>query len=207
MNVKPHHPLQELLARLLFSIETVPVRVQRSMVNRACREATKWHEEQIGKLERKRTMMEPTGSCFVFVVQTDCYAGNFKEKMSAFMTGQYGDGEYGEEQAKQFRNDNPDNDSFEKNVVQMNDGRGSSVTQIFWGETHTDFGIFFDTQPHPDQIKLMMDRAKTFAKLNPYPEEAREGIIITGFQLREFVVKTTDQELAVWDVDTETVGV
>ena len=50
MNVKPNHPLQELLAKLLFGIETVPPKEQRRMVNRACREAVKWHEKQM-KLE------------------------------------------------------------------------------------------------------------------------------------------------------------
>lgn len=46
MHVKPHHPLQELLAKLLFGIEGVSVVEQRRMVNRACREAVKWHEAQ-----------------------------------------------------------------------------------------------------------------------------------------------------------------
>jgi len=44
MRVKPHHPLQELLAKLLFSIETVPPKEQKRMVNRACREAVEWHK-------------------------------------------------------------------------------------------------------------------------------------------------------------------
>lgn len=46
MHVKPNHPLQELLAQLLSGIEVVPVDEQRRMVNRACREAVKWHEKQ-----------------------------------------------------------------------------------------------------------------------------------------------------------------
>lgn len=51
MNVKPHHPLQELLAQLLFSIETVPQTEQRRMVNFACKEAAKWHEDQLNTSE------------------------------------------------------------------------------------------------------------------------------------------------------------
>ncbi len=47
MHVKPNHPLLELLARLLFSIEIVPAKEQRRMVNRACREAVKWHNIRI----------------------------------------------------------------------------------------------------------------------------------------------------------------
>lgn len=47
IKVKPHHPLQELLAQLLHGIETVDVKQQRRMVSRACREAAKWHDEQV----------------------------------------------------------------------------------------------------------------------------------------------------------------
>ncbi len=52
MRVEPNHPMMELLARLLFSIETVPAKEQRRMANRACRDATKWHKEQVDRLER-----------------------------------------------------------------------------------------------------------------------------------------------------------
>lgn len=47
IKVKPHHPLQELLAQLLHGIETVNAKEQRRMVSRACREAVKWHDEQV----------------------------------------------------------------------------------------------------------------------------------------------------------------
>ncbi len=53
MNVKPHHPLQELLAKLLFGIEVVPAKEQRKMVNRACKEAVKWHESQTRALRQQ----------------------------------------------------------------------------------------------------------------------------------------------------------
>ncbi len=49
MHVKPHHPLQELLAQLLFGIETVPAKEQRRMVNRACKEVVIWHDDQSSK--------------------------------------------------------------------------------------------------------------------------------------------------------------
>ncbi len=52
MKVKPNHPLQELLGKLLFGIEVVPVAEQRRMVNRACKEAVKWHESQMGTIRR-----------------------------------------------------------------------------------------------------------------------------------------------------------
>lgn len=50
MNVKSSHPLTELLAQLLFSIETVPVVEQRRMVNHACSVAVKWHDDNVYKI-------------------------------------------------------------------------------------------------------------------------------------------------------------
>lgn len=47
MRVKPNHPLAELLAQLLFGIETIPAKCQKRAINRACREATKWHKAEV----------------------------------------------------------------------------------------------------------------------------------------------------------------
>ncbi len=47
ITVKPHHPLQELIAKCLHGIEGVPRDEQRRMVNRVAREAVKWHEAQM----------------------------------------------------------------------------------------------------------------------------------------------------------------
>ncbi len=68
MNVKPHHPLMEFLAKLLFGIGTVPFVEQRRMVNRACKEAVKWHEEQVGRFEwwvydMEKHLMDTNGMC------------------------------------------------------------------------------------------------------------------------------------------------
>jgi len=68
MNVKPHHPLTELLAKLLFGIETVPAKERKRMVNRACKEATKWHKEQVDRFEwwvydMEKHLMETNGQC------------------------------------------------------------------------------------------------------------------------------------------------
>jgi len=39
--------IKELLAKLLFGIETVSPKEQKRMVNLACKEAVEWHEKQI----------------------------------------------------------------------------------------------------------------------------------------------------------------
>ena len=68
MNVKPHHPLMELLAKLLFGIETVPAEERKRMANRACREATQWHKEQMNRFEwwvydMERQLQTTNGMC------------------------------------------------------------------------------------------------------------------------------------------------
>jgi hypothetical protein len=50
MRVPPNHPLAELLGKLLFGIENVPVKEQTRMVRRASREATKWHENEVSRM-------------------------------------------------------------------------------------------------------------------------------------------------------------
>ena len=51
MKVKAHHPLQELIAQFLSGLEIVGSKEQRRMVNRACREAVKWHEEKVKSMD------------------------------------------------------------------------------------------------------------------------------------------------------------
>ena len=45
MIVKGNHPLAEVIAKALFGIETVPKDYIPRMVNRACRKAVEWYEE------------------------------------------------------------------------------------------------------------------------------------------------------------------
>ena len=51
MHIKFHHPLQELLAKLLHGIETVPPKEQKRMLNRACREVVKWDTKQVRQMK------------------------------------------------------------------------------------------------------------------------------------------------------------
>ena len=51
MNVKGNHPLAEILAKKLFSIETVPAMEQAKMVRRAIKAAVEYYEKNNKKLE------------------------------------------------------------------------------------------------------------------------------------------------------------
>jgi hypothetical protein len=53
MIVKGNHPLAEVIAKKLFSIESVPNDEKRRMVNSACNAAVKWHEEKIKQLMKE----------------------------------------------------------------------------------------------------------------------------------------------------------
>ncbi len=68
MKVKPNHPLAELLAKLLHGVEVVNAPERRRMANRACREATKWHKEQVEKFEwwvydMEKHLLATNGTC------------------------------------------------------------------------------------------------------------------------------------------------
>lgn len=51
MRVKQNHPLAELIAKLLHGVETIPRKLMKSSHMCACREATKWHKEQMSRFE------------------------------------------------------------------------------------------------------------------------------------------------------------
>jgi len=63
ISVKPHHPLQELLAQLLFNIESVPPREQKRMVNFACKKAAEWHDK---KMDQMSDLAARRITCFVW---------------------------------------------------------------------------------------------------------------------------------------------
>lgn len=51
ISVQPHHPLAELLAKCLFGIEIIPPKYIKREVNRAIREAVKWHEKDVEQMK------------------------------------------------------------------------------------------------------------------------------------------------------------
>ena len=51
MKVKSNHPLAEILAKKLFSIETVPAKDQAKMVRRAIKAAVEFYEKKNKKMQ------------------------------------------------------------------------------------------------------------------------------------------------------------
>jgi hypothetical protein len=50
MTVKGNHPLAEIIAKKLFGVGGVPYNEQAKMINRACKEAVKYHNAEIEQL-------------------------------------------------------------------------------------------------------------------------------------------------------------
>jgi len=131
--------------------------------------------------------LEKTGVVmFLFIVDTDSYAGNFERVMTAFMTGHYGDCGTGAEVAKPFAEKygkewvenlsvkqvadeygcfrpcsiytTPDwfNDGH-GNHYRNNDPKAPKLEKTY--PAYNSFAIFLSKKPSEDQIKFMQDRA------------------------------------------------
>ena len=58
MQVKPTHPLAEIIARCLFGIESVPKEHLHRFVTRACKRAVEYHEEVLREIKGKGSKNE-----------------------------------------------------------------------------------------------------------------------------------------------------
>ena len=69
--------------------------------------------------------MSQVGNYWLFVIDTDTYAGNFERSLTAWCTGQIGECGVGEEYAASFKEDHPEMiDVFEDLVIQIPDEHG-----------------------------------------------------------------------------------
>jgi hypothetical protein len=117
---------------------------------------------------------------YVFVIDTDSYAGNFERWMCGYITGEYMDHNHGNEEAKIYRQ----KESYDfANSVQLicetpvtiwptegwyNDGNGNEYKE---GEgpscetkhpVYRSVAIFFNEEPTEEEIQIMQRRAKEF---------------------------------------------
>lgn len=151
----------------------------------------------------------PINDCFLFVIRTDSYAGNFEREMCGYITGQYGDCEectitksVGEREAELFEKECPDNyDEFEDLVISFPGEHGCQRPVTIWSNECTAVAIFLETKPTDAQLDLMRERARKFAKMTDPHDGNHTCITISGFELREYLVKHTDTEIAVWKGD------
>lgn len=104
----------------------------------------------------------PVDSCWIFLVRTNAYAGNFEREMCAFMTGQVGECEVGEKQAAIYCATPPAH-SWEDRVMQVADDNGCYRPVSLWGPGAENVAIFLGERPTPADCRGLAERARGFA--------------------------------------------
>jgi hypothetical protein len=132
----------------------------------------------------------PDRNCFIFIVDTDQYAGNFERYMCAYLTGQIGDCEVGKDMKRLFILETKDRYLFDDIIMQVADEHGCNRPVSIWPtpgygnnvmgkheklteenkETYhwpayQSVAIFFEKRPSDEMISLMKKRLETFEEV------------------------------------------
>ncbi len=151
-------------------------------------------------------MTEPPANAWVFVIDTEQYAGNFERELCAFLTGQVGDCGKGDDYVDHLK----DRPSFE-NVWHVPDDHGAHRPASIWATpgwsndgkgnhskkpgkwpAHLSVAIFFESRPTPEQIKFLKANA---AKFNDFRGEFIVEITITDFRLLHITKKEIEHNI------------
>ena len=126
-------------------------------------------------------MNEPNESCWIAVITTNKYAGNFEREICAYCTGVIGDCGVGEKIAEAF----PYNkDKWEDKMLQSPDEHGCYRPVSIWGAPkYNDVAMFFYKRPSKSELNIIRLRAKEFA--------ANNKLEILSFGLLQYVVTRT----------------
>ena len=147
---------------------------------------------------------------WVFLIDTDSYAGNFERELCAYLTGHVGDCEVGKKDARLFVEDIGDPEEYFPNIKKMPDDNGCYRPASIWetdgkfqkiehqGKTlnnilYNSVAVFFNEKPTAYQILLMKDRAGKEFQV----KHGRKPVKIKGFRLLEVEVKITEKEYAI----------
>ena len=168
----------------------------------------------IGKRRRETKMstdwVNDYAAPWVFIIDTDEYAGNFEREMCAYCTGMIGQCEVGEEMATLFEEDfeleadnygedNPFMDYMDLWVMDDHGcGRPTSIWRSPSGDGCNSVAIFFQQEPTEEHIKIMKERAQNFA--SERPDGKKYSVIelkpkpfnVLGFRMLKQVVTTTE---------------
>lgn len=137
---------------------------------------------------------------WVFVVDTNCYAGNFERDMTAYLTGIIGECEVGKEFAAIYAEETGDVEGslFEESIDHRPDEHGCHRPCSIYGNETNSVAIYFWKKPTKKQINLMKDR------LNKFPEKfkslepdylQKNTIKILGIRLVQEVLTRTQVKL------------
>ncbi|MDP3917411.1 MAG: hypothetical protein Q8Q42_03955 [Nanoarchaeota archaeon] len=156
---------------------------------------------------------------YLFVIDTDSYAGNFEREMCAYVTGQIGDCGVGEETAEAVKQEIPDTVAQLEDLVELvpdehgcarpvsifpnprygNDGHGNHALltdenreQYPW-PAYNSVSMFFHSIPDSKLIDIMKQRAQDVASRGVGLKGYEQKVGIEGFRFLE--QHTTYKEL------------
>lgn len=106
---------------------------------------------------------------YLFIIDTNSYAGNFEREMCAYITGKTGECEVGHELAEIAEREIPEEiEQFEDVIEWVPGEHGSQIVTIFDNPNHkheyNSVAIYFCSIPSPKLVKLLKERAQKFAK-------------------------------------------
>lgn len=130
---------------------------------------------------------------YIFVIDTDTYAGSFERDMCAYLTGQTGDCGVGKEESKKFIDEVGEDiyDLMDGIVEQRPDNHGYHRPTSIWRtarhlnpkKNYHSVAIFFYDKPSQDILTMMKDRAEIFIKGNERIFNKPRNMKILGFRL------------------------
>ena len=152
---------------------------------------------------------------YIFIIDTDSYAGNFERDMCAYLTGVVGDCGVGEEFAELYKNEtNQEESIFLDYLEHRADDHGCFRPTSIWPTKglsdkitcstcsrrapNNSVAIFFEKKPTKALIMLMKERADKFVEAKRQLGASYEKdfkLTIYGFRLVKETITSTEEEV------------
>jgi hypothetical protein len=139
---------------------------------------------------------------YIFIIDTNEYAGNFERELCAYITGHVGECGVGSEMAHIFTEEEGESfDIFGESVLSISSEHGCARPTSIWENKNGKYdsvAIFFCKKPTKKQIDLMKKRTQKFIDeiKNPYTRKPNFSKIL-GFRLltEEKITNTIEESL------------
>lgn len=141
---------------------------------------------------------------YIFVIETDSYAGNFEREMVAYITGATGECGVGDEEAEVFFEEVEEEvaGTIQGKTSQQPDDSGCFRPATIWGDPHyNSVAALFDVKPTKAEIALMKERAERYCDYKvvnaPSYDKKVKRLKIKGFSLVTQKITRTVRSLSV----------
>lgn len=135
---------------------------------------------------------------YIFIIDTNEYAGNFERDMCAFCTGMIGDCEVGKEESEKFiKEESQDiyddlNEIIEKRPDDHGCCRPTSIYLDKKGNKYNSVAIYFFEKPSEKIIEMIKARAKKFTKGKERIMKRPRTMKILGFRMKKETLTEED---------------